>query len=733
MISSMFCQKGRQIFGYRRGLQGTLLSLLVICSPVFGATSDLKKAKENWKTSNSLKYKQNKELLEILSDVKEDRDRIFPELPLVNSSGKVQADSITRSLFKIRKSLSEKLNDEQKQSISAALEKILGEYNTESKKVGNWWHWEIGIPRQINQVLLLSQPWLDKDLFSRLLAASHHFLPKAEFQNYGKASSSKAFHNTGANRVDTVLIVLQRALLEQDELAFSEALDKLWEVFEYVDSGDGFYRDGSYIQHKDIPYIGTYGLVLFEGVNRIFTLLQGTKWQPSSAVYHLILDRYQTHLLPFLVEERLLDAVSGRGPSRGWAQSNHRGKQVSQLLAIFKTLSPPDVVARIDLIQEEMEEADKQYRALMYPSMDRFVYRAPNYASAISMHSSRTGNYECTNGENLKGWYTGDGMLYLQLHPDDYIDFWPLVDSTSLPGTTTNAKVYPPCKGLSNIYNKPQKSQDWVGGATLDGYAAVGMDYRSVDEEVQARKSWFYLPDLVIALGSDIEGALQTNVLQRFADKPTQLKWEELDNGKTFWLENLASNTSLGVYLPYEQSASFKLNKIQGSWEELNRFSTQYMEETELSKWRARFDILHDTEKNNYAYFLFPNQEKESFRSLSTENRVKVQSQSRKSHSIWIEEESTLLANVFTKDLLEISEWFDIKGAVSLVVRKTGNVLDVSMADPSRSQGHVELLFKSDFLQQGDGEGRAKVKDNAVLVNMSGLNGSSLTLRFLLN
>ena len=45
--------------------------------------------------------------------------------------------------------------------------------------------------------------------------------------------------------------------------------------------------------------------------------------------------------------------------------------------------------------------------------MARVMKREEKYAFGIAMHSSTIGNYEAMNGENLKGWYTGDGAYYL--------------------------------------------------------------------------------------------------------------------------------------------------------------------------------------------------------------------------------------------------------------------------------------------------------------------------------
>ena len=54
------------------------------------------------------------------------------------------------------------------------------------------------------------------------------------------------------------------------------------DLFKYVSSGDGFYKDGSFIQHTDIAYTGSYGSVLLTRSANILFLLEGTLWKVES-------------------------------------------------------------------------------------------------------------------------------------------------------------------------------------------------------------------------------------------------------------------------------------------------------------------------------------------------------------------------------------------------------------------------------------------------------------------
>lgn len=72
--------------------------------------------------------------------------------------------------------------------------------------------------------------------------------------------------STGGNRTDNTQVVLLRGILSHNENEVEAAIAGLPAVLQYVIDKDGFYQDGSFIQHGDIAYNGTYGNVLLGGV-----------------------------------------------------------------------------------------------------------------------------------------------------------------------------------------------------------------------------------------------------------------------------------------------------------------------------------------------------------------------------------------------------------------------------------------------------------------------------------
>ncbi|MDZ5010431.1 silent information regulator protein Sir2, partial [Clostridium perfringens] len=86
--------------------------------------------------------------------------------------------------------------------------------------------------------------------------------------------------------------------------------------FKYVTSGDGFYPDGSYVQHGIVAYTGSYGNVLIDKISNIMFLLEGTPWELSSDyknnAYNWIFESFD----PVIYKGYVMDMVRGRSISR---------------------------------------------------------------------------------------------------------------------------------------------------------------------------------------------------------------------------------------------------------------------------------------------------------------------------------------------------------------------------------------------------------------------------------
>ncbi|WP_411104762.1 polysaccharide lyase 8 family protein [Streptomyces sp. cmx-4-9] len=492
-------------------------------------------------------------------------------------------------------------------------------YHPAKTPFGNWWDFRIGSPQSLLDTCTILYDRLSAAQLADCLAAVAHFVPDSSVAAYSGTS-------TGANRVDLCRSLALHGILARDPARIALARDALSPVFPFVTSGDGFYADGSFVQHTHLSYTGSYGVVLLSGLAGLLSLLKGSAWEVGDPARQIVLDSVERSFAPFLFNGLMMDAVSGRSTSRGSARATSyglqggdhgRGHGALAAIALLGTAaseaenrrwralvkgwmqrdyySPPlddtdlgvAALARLGAVQ-----GDTGVTALaeptghrLFPSMDRAVHRRPGWAASISMASKRMGFYETGNGENLRGWHAGAGMLQwwgASFGNGQYTDaFWPTVDPYRLPGTTVSRTPLRDAEG--GAWGLPRPDVSWVGGATDGEYAAVGQFVRGLSSTLYAKKSWFCLADAIVCLagavrctdGSSVEtvvdnrnlGAAGTPALTvNGAVQPAALGWSATLNGAR-WAQIAGHG---GYVFPGGATVRARREARTGSWRDIN-------------------------------------------------------------------------------------------------------------------------------------------------------------------
>ncbi|MGC0332641.1 hyaluronate lyase [Streptomyces sp. SAI-170] len=420
-------------------------------------------------------------------------------------------------------------------------------YNAGQTRYGNWYNWQIGIPQALLDISTHLYDHLGATRIANWTAAVDHFVPDSAVASYTGTS-------TGANRVDLCRVLALRGVIGKTPAKITLARDALSPVFPYVTTGDGLHADGSFIQHTYVPYAGTYGAVMLGGLSLLFVLLKNSAWEVTDPDRQIILDSVEKAYAPFLFNGLAMDDVSGRAISRGVQktdtrailQDDHlRGHSIIACIALlaqsasaaertrwegmikgwiardyYRPVLASDALgvaplARLKTIADSTVTATPEPTGhRLFPAMDRAVHRRPGWAAAVSMASQRITHYENGNGENLRGWHSGSGMLYWwgdTYGNGQYSDcFWPTVDPLRLPGTTVSRKTL--ADGEGGAWGAPRPDVRWVGGATDGTYAAVGQYLKGLSSTLLAKKSWFFLDDTVVCLGAGIHGRDGTGV-----------------------------------------------------------------------------------------------------------------------------------------------------------------------------------------------------------------------------
>ena len=415
-------------------------------------------------------------------------------------------------------------------------------YNLNSVEHTNWWQWEIGIPFTMNDIFMLMKGKIKDEIIVENLKTSRYFQPDPRYSGNNPVAihpSGKPLRlSTGGNRVDTVKISLFRGILLEDEVEIKLALESLPEVWEYNEKerGEGFYRDGSFIQHEAIPYAGGYGEVLLSGIGEILYVISDSEYtsvvKKVDDLYEIILNSFE----PFFYNGSFTDMLSGRGIDRANNSDSVIGHRilndiliVSSIFEYDKCEKLEDIVLReiakygaekyleeekspflykklTDLLEKNRgQEIEKYSNSIkVCNKMARVMKREEKYAFGIAMHSSTIGNYEAMNGENLKGWYTGDGAYYLYDGVNDYKDYWRDVDYYYIPGTT---EIKMDMEGLDAQRNfESSFVEDKVAYGISEGEnGLVAMEFLNWNEKLKSRKSWALIDSKIIFIETDIE------------------------------------------------------------------------------------------------------------------------------------------------------------------------------------------------------------------------------------
>ncbi|MGK5641904.1 polysaccharide lyase 8 family protein [Streptomyces sp. URMC 126] len=408
-------------------------------------------------------------------------------------------------------------------------------YHPGTERYGNWWEWQIGTPRLLLDTLTLLYAEAGPGRRADALAAVDHFVPDALLGPYTGTS-------TGANRVDLCRVVALRGVLGEAPAKLALARDALTPVLAHVDHGDGLYADGSFLQHTTVPYTGTYGWVLLDGLARLLALLRGSAWDVADAGRRFVHDAVDRAFVPLIHHGLVADTVSGRAVSRGLTDDGppqsdrQRGHALVASIALLAEGAPAAERARWHglikgwaardpaaplLADPQFDTADLARLAAvlagpapavpeppghrLFPAMDRAVHRRPGWTAALAMASDRVAHYENGNGENPRGWHTGAGMLlwWVPGGEDQYGDgFWATVDPYRLPGTTVSTKRLADNEGGS--WGAPRPDARWVGGVTDGTYALLGQHLKGLGSTLEARRVWVCADDAVVCLTAGV-------------------------------------------------------------------------------------------------------------------------------------------------------------------------------------------------------------------------------------
>ncbi|MBU6977984.1 polysaccharide lyase 8 family protein [Staphylococcus aureus] len=566
--------------------------------------------------------------------------------------------------------------------------------DSSKKKALNWWDYEIGTPRALTNTLILLNGDISSDEKKKYTAPIKTFAPDSDkiLSSVGKPEQAK-----GGNLVDISKVKLLESIIEEDKDMMKNSIDSFNKVFTYVQDSatdkerNGFYKDGSYIDHKDVPYTGAYGVVLLEGISQMMPMIKETPFNDSNQNNTTLKSWIDDGFLPLIYKGEMMDLSRGRAISRENETSHSASATVMISLLRLSDAMDESTKAKYKQIVKTSVKSDSSYKQndylssysdiskmksliedstistngltqqlKIYNDMDRVTYhnKELDFAFGLSMTSKNVARYESINGENLKGWHTGAGMSYLyNSDVKHYRDnFWATADMTRLPGTTT----------LNDMPSTNTKNDNsFVGGTKFDEqHASIGMDYENQDKTLTAKKSYFILNDKIVFLGTGIKstGSSEnpiTTIENRKANEYKLYK-DDIENTTSndntqethsVFLESSDTKKNIGYHFLDKPKISVKKETHIGKWKDINNSQSN----TQKNDDYYEVTQTHNTSDSKYAYVLYPGLTKSDFKSKN--NIVNIIKQDEDFHVI--KDNDGIFAGVNYSDS---TKTFDING-----------------------------------------------------------------------
>jgi chondroitin AC lyase len=444
----------------------------------------------------------------------------------------------------------------------------------------NWWHNEIGVPREISIILLLLEPELssqERDMGIKIISRSVIDSPPHDGRGV----------LTGENRVWVAENALNHGLLESNYNLVQQARDVIFEEVQIATDDkpagprhmkDGIKPDFSFFQHGPMLQLGNYGEAFAGDIIQKTIVLRGTPLALDLDKVAIMRD-YLLKGESTVLWKGSMD-ISSCGRQLGSQSPKKKGEEVLRILSQAESVDPAHWAEYQTAIKQHSSDASAQIipaRNSLFWCADYMVHQRAGYYASTRMNSSRVLPTELVNGENLQGTYLGDGATYIYQTGGEYEDIFPVWDWSRIPGVTspqvTDKKMLRTKNGVFT------NSAAFVGGASDGRYGVAVLD---LDRDgVSAKKGWFYFDDMIVCLGAGISSStadmrtIRTSINQCMArgnvivddskgPAASQSGLHEYSNLKWVYHDRV------GYFFPKTQKVILGCQDQTGSWNEVS-------------------------------------------------------------------------------------------------------------------------------------------------------------------
>ncbi|MFW5835559.1 MAG: polysaccharide lyase family 8 super-sandwich domain-containing protein [bacterium] len=585
-------------------------------------------------------------------------------------------------------------NQELKRAISAAFDFWL----EHDFICDNWWHNQIGTPRSIINFMLI----MDDELTDRQVTEGLKITGRANMQASGARQSGDRIFMAGLRG--------RHGVFKRDTEILENVIGVMASDIQIISDGPGIKPDLSYHHRKDnVVSTLTYGL----HPPRIFSTwalkIEGTRFEFPESAMELLVDYYLDGVCRSMVYGKYSDpGVQNREISR-MTVLEAASPQIAE--ALYRTSHHRrEELATIAKIRRGEIEPDLRYTSFFWHS-EYFIHQRPDWYASVRMYSERNNNIDAPhNEEGLKNHHFADGSNFLSITAEEYDQIFPVWDWQRVPGTTVVQKP-----GLPHWNEIVRKGPSvFVGGVTDDEYGAAVFDFVSPHDPLQARKSWFFFDDEYVALGSGISSnadfPVNTTISQRYltGDIVTGQNNKRAIPGRgEHSMENLSwlFHDDVAYLFPSQSSVNLRNTTSTGNWREINH--GYWATEEELSADLFTLWVDHGTrpEGQNYEYIVVPGIELEAVENYRRDLPVRILSNTTSQQAVRHDDLGITQVVFYEAGDIDLGSGIRLsvnKSCMVMVKERGRRIARITVSDPSRTHGTIELTINSRVRGNGD-------------------------------
>lgn len=499
--------------------------------------------------------------------------------------------------------------------------------------------------------------------------------------------------------------------------------------------GSGIYPDWSFLAHGPMHYTLGYGRqILIGGAVKFIEYAAGTEVQFNQAQLKYLVGFFLENYRWMLRGANSEFIGLQRGISRIGTTGTVTSKAGKDCIAWCQGLLEEEDIPRkeeISVFLESLNENKEQSYVIgnrHYWLSDLMAHHRDNYFAMVKTVSNRTLKGEALGTEGTNNYYLSDGEMPIFVTGKEYQNAIVVWDWDRLPGITA-IQTDEDVPQMQSFYG----ACSFVGGASDGNYGVSTMDYDD-PTGVNAKKSWFFFDDEVVALGTDItiddgiEGQVATSVNQSSLDGDVTYWNSDGENALAQQAEYTDCNISkvyhanIGYVLPDGQNITVSNKAQTGNG---GRKDTA-IEMTEFTRDIFSLTLNEQTQTGEYSYIAVPGISKGDFVEYAdnipieiVENTVNAQAVYHKNLKLLEAVIREAGATVTTEEGLSISA----DQPCIIMLQETDGQYKLTVQNPENQQFTVNIQINRMFATEEYDSGNILFVDGKSIVSVTNRTG----------